>query len=76
MEKLVRDQLLSHFDKNDLLTNKQYGFISGRSTTIQLIRVLEEWTEALDAGVGVDCVYMDYQKAFDTVPHRRLLGKL
>ena len=76
MEKLIRDQIIEHFKTNNLFTEKQFGFISGRSTSLQLIRVLEEWSEALDNGNGVDCVYMDYQKAFDTVPHRRLLKKL
>ena len=76
MERLVRDHIIEHFQVNKLFTEKQYGFISGRSTSIQLIRVLEEWTEAIDKGHGVDCVYMDYQKAFDTVPHKRLISKL
>jgi len=34
------------------------------------------WTEALDCGYGLDILYLDYRKAFDTVPHRRLLLKL
>lgn len=76
MERLVRDHIIEHFQKNKFFTEKQYGFITGRSTSIQLIRVLEEWTEAVDKGQGVDCVYMDFQKAFDTVPHKRLLSKL
>ncbi|KAK3100218.1 hypothetical protein FSP39_016457 [Pinctada imbricata] len=76
MEKLVRNHLLEHFITNSLFTNKQYGFIGGRSTSLQLLRVLDEWTEAIDAGKDVDCVYMDYQKAFDTVPHKRLVRKL
>ena len=50
--------------------------MAGRSTALQLLRVLDEWTEALDEGKAVDCVYMDYQKAFDTVPHNRLMKKL
>ena len=61
--------------KNEnLFNNTQYGFISGRST--QLLEVLDKWTEALDEGYSIDCVYMDYAKAFDRVPHRRLLHKL
>ena len=63
--------------KNEkLFSNRQYGFISGRSTQLQLLEVLDKWTEALDKGHSIDCVYMDYAKAFDTVPHRRLLYKL
>ena len=38
--------------------------------------MLEDWTAALDSGRSVDCIYFDYQKAFDTVPHERLLYKL
>ena len=44
-------------------------FISGRSNTITTIR-------AIDEGCSIDCVYIDYAKAFDIVPHRRLLYKL
>ena len=76
MERLVRDHLINHFERNNLFITKQYGFIGGRSTALQLLRVLDEWTEALDNGSDIDCVYMDYQKAFDTVPHNRLLKAL
>ena len=55
---------------------KQYGFISARSSTLQLLTVLDRWTEALDQGIPVDCICLDYQKAFDVVPHKILLGKL
>ena len=34
------------------------------------------WTETIDKGYKIGCIYMDYQKAFDTVPHRRLLHKM
>ena len=37
---------------------------------------MDEWTDALDQGASIDCIYMDYQKAFDTVPHQRLISKL
>jgi len=41
-----------------------------------LLEVLEAWTRILDSGYGVDAIYLDYKKAFDMVPHRRLLQKL
>ena len=60
----------------NLFTKRQYGFISGRSTSLQLLEVLDKWTETLDNGHYVDCIYMDFQKAFDKVPHKRLLEKI
>ena len=62
--------------RNNFFTRKEYGFISGRSTAFQLLEVLDKWTEALDLGYSIDCVYMDYQKAYDAVPHKRLHNKL
>ena len=34
------------------------------------------WTGALNSGLGVDVIYLDYSKAFDSVPHLRLISKL
>ena len=36
----------------------------------------EDWTSAVDQGYGVDVAYLDFSKAFDSVPHRRLVQKL
>ena len=76
LEKIVRERIISFMKNEELFSNRQYGFISGRSTQLQLLEVLDKWTEALDEGHSIDCVYMDYAKAFDTVPHKRLLYKL
>ena len=76
LEKIVRERIIRFMKNEKLFSNRQYGFISGRSTQLQLLEVLDKWTEALDKGHSIDCVYMDYAKAFDTVPHRRLLYKL
>ena len=60
----------------NLFSDKKFGFISGRSTVLQLLHVLDRWTESIEKGHSSDVIYMDYQNAFDTVPHRRLIGKL
>ena len=75
MEKLVRNQIVEHMKRNELFSKKQFGFVSGRSTTLQLLLVLDQWTEILDNGSSIDSVYMDFMKAFDKVPHRRLKKK-
>lgn len=76
MEKIVRENIMKHMSYNNLFSKKQYGFLPGRSTVLQLIQVLDEWTESIDRGWAVDVAYCDLKKAFDTVPHRRLLEKL
>ena len=50
--------------------------VSGRSCTTQLLTVLEAWTTILDEEASLDAFYLDFQKAFDTVPHKCLLIKL
>ena len=74
--KIIRDEIVTHMKSNNLFSDKQFGFISGRSTVLQLMHVLDKWTESIDKGHSSDVIYMDYQKAFDTVSHRRLVGKL
>ena len=62
--------------ENRLFSDRQFGFLGGRSTTLQLLKVLDKWTEVLDRGGYVDVVYCDFMKAFDTVPHGRLIQVL
>ena len=75
MESFIKDEIMSHIKANNLLSHKQYGFLSGRSTTTQLLHYLDKCVDTIVTGV-VDTIYFDFAKAFDTVPHRRLLGKL
>lgn len=76
MEGILRDQLLEHLEARNLINVKQHGFLRGRSCLTNLLETFEEWTKALDEGYGIDVVYLDYRKAFDTVPHGRLSRKL
>ena len=54
----------------------QYGFVSGRSSTAQLLSTLQTIRKNLDKGLQTDVVFMDISKAFDTVDHAILLQKL
>jgi len=59
---------MSHLLENDLLSNKQYGFIKGRSTMLQLLQMTDKWTEYLEGGGQVHTIYSDFKKAFDKFP--------
>ena len=74
LEKLVRKGIMAHI--KSLIVDEQHGFMVGRSCSSQLISVLDVWTQLLDKRESLDAVYLDFQKAFDTVPHQRLLTKL
>ena len=73
MESLICDAIIKHLIDNNLLVECQHGFIQGRSCVTQLLKIMDTWTEILDEGYDVDVAYLDYRKAFDSVPYERLL---
>jgi hypothetical protein len=76
MEKLIRNTILCHLVENGLLSVKQFGFVSGRSTVTQLLNYLDICADVVANGGIVDSIYFDFSKAFDTVPHKRLSLKM
>ena len=75
-EKIVKKALCNHLMSNNLLSPHQYGFIPGRCTDTQLLVTIKEWQKSLDNSIPTDVAYLDFRKAFDAVPHKRLLFKL
>ena len=76
MESIIKDNISSYMSNNNLFSPKQYGFATKRSCTSQLLCVMNYWTQHLDNKYPVDVVYLDFQKAFDSAPHKYLLNKL
>ena len=76
METLLREEIIQHMKENKPFSNKQFSFVSGKSTVLQLIKVLYSWTEAVDDGLAIDVVSLDFMKTFDRVPHKHLLEKV
>ena len=76
IETLISEAILLHLIMNNLEDLHQHGFTHGKSTVTNLIQALNVWSEALSHGVPVDVIYLDYEKAFDKVPHQRLLREL
>ena len=75
-EKFVREVIMDHMNSNKLFNNCQFGFRSKRNCILQLLDVFDDWVKAYDEGYQVDTIYLDFKKAFDSVPHGRLLTKL
>ena len=67
---------MSFLENNNLITCHQHGFRTGHSCTTQLLELMEDFTDYYEEAVPFDCIYLDFAKAFDRVPHQRLLTKL
>ena len=76
LETFVRDCLISHMSELGLFHTAQHGFMPKRSCSTQLLEVMEDWSSAFEDGQPLDVTYLDFAKAFDSVPHKRLLSKL
>lgn len=67
---------MKHLDKSKILTDAQHGFRARRSCETQLVQTLDSITKSIANNKQVDIVLLDFSKAFDKVPHTRLLHKL
>lgn len=76
LEKIIRRHIMNFMCEKMLLSKYQYGFIKGRSTSSQLLNIMKEWVECFEKDLTIDCIYFDYKKAFDKVPHKRLINKI
>ena len=63
--------MIEFLNKNSIINPNQHGFLEGKSCL-----TFEDWTTTLDNGYGLDVIYLDYKKAFDTVLYCRLIKKL
>lgn len=76
LEHIVSSQIHRYLDEFKLLSENQCGFRKGHSCEGQLISLLHSWSNPIDKGFEVDAILLDFSKAFDTVPHGRLIYKL
>ena len=75
-ERILRDKLSNYFESNSIFNSNQHGFRRQRSCATQLLSHTHYIHSGLVEGNGVDCIYIDYAKAFDKVDHGVLLKKL
>jgi len=76
MEQFILNALTGHVKDNQGIRPSQHGFMKGRSCLTNLISFYDQVTHLVDEGKATDVIYLDFSKAFDTVPHSILLEKL
>ena len=73
----MRDALVHYLENNHLILDSQHSFRKGRSCLTNLLEFLDRVTGCVDAGDNsVNVIFLDFTKAFDKVPHRRLVSRL
>jgi hypothetical protein len=75
-EHILHTNTMQHLNSHNIICDQQHGFRKGHSCETQLISAIHDIAQELDNRHQVDMIVMDFQKAFDKVPHRRLLLKL
>ena len=75
-EHILSSNIRKHLESNNILHHCQHGFRQFHSCETQLISLVQDLTLNFDEDIQTDLISMDFAKAFDTVPHHRLLYKL
>src|SRR6266516_2142340 len=76
LEKIIEQRMIDEITNQKWFTSAQHGFTTNRSTVSNLVKFYDGVTEEMDIGHPVDIIFLDLAKAFDSVPHTKLLIKL
>ena len=76
LEKHIHTLIFNNLKQHYPLFDCQWGFQNGRSTVSALLSTIHHWLQLMESGMDVCTVFLDYCKAFDSVPHAPLMKKL
>ena len=76
LERLINQAIMTHLSQHNLIKDTQHGFLPKRPCQTNLLLYLELLTSCIDKGLDIDVLYLDFAKAFDKVPQKRLLKKV
>ena len=76
LEKIIHFQTSTYPKLNEILDDDQHGFRKGFSTSSAILDFLTDIYEAKRTHMVTECIYVDYQKAFDTINHNILFKKM
>jgi len=76
MEAMIKTELTKYLETTGIMSDCQHGFTKGRSCLTNLLETFEAWTRILEGGHGIDVVFLDFRKAFNSVSHKKLIMKL
>ena len=76
MEHIIASKVMDHLDSQNILHPNQHGFRANRSCETQLLMTVDDLSKTINNHQQVDMAILDLAKAFDKVPHQRLLAKL
>ena len=75
-EHIITSNILIHLDDNSIQVDCQHDFLARRSCETQLLTLAYELAESIDKRKQMDLIILDFLKAFDRVPHQRLIAKI